>query len=59
MLPQQSRACRDLIEAIEHGRVTAWTSDLVIAEIVFVLSSKHTYNLDRSVIRDLLLPLLI
>ena len=56
--PRQSRACLALIEAIEEGQITVWTTDLVIAELVFVLGSKHTYNLDRDSIRDLLLPLI-
>src|SRR6266487_1142131 len=56
--PVHSPACFALIQAIEQGLVTAWTSDLVIAEVVFVLSSKHLYNLDRKTIRDLVLPLI-
>lgn len=55
---QRSPACLALIEGIEKGRLIAWTSDLVIAEIVFVLSNKYTYDLDRETIRDLLLPLI-
>jgi predicted nucleic acid-binding protein len=55
---EYSRACFALIQAIERGEMTVWTSDLVIAEVVFVLSSKKTYALDREVIRDLLLPLI-
>ncbi len=56
--PQKARACFALVEAIERGRLSAWTSDLVIAELVFVLSRKDTYNLSREVIRDILLPLI-
>lgn len=56
--PAAAHACFALIQAIENGEVTAWTSDLVIAEVVFVLSNKRTYNLDRETIRDLLLPLI-
>lgn len=56
--PRRSRACLALIEGIEKGQLTAWTTDLVIAELVFVLGSKHTYSLDRESIRDLLLPLI-
>ena len=56
--PTHSPACLALIQAIEQGRLTTWTSDLVIAEVVFVLSSKHVYNLSRATIRDLLLPLI-
>lgn len=53
-----SPACFALIQAIEQGLVTVWTSDLVIAEVVFVLSSKHLYNLNRNTIQDLVLPLI-
>jgi len=56
--PQRSPACLALIHAIEEGRIEAWTSDMVIAEIVYVLSSKRTYNLDRETIRDLILPII-
>lgn len=56
--PTQSPACFALMQAIEQGKVKAWTSDVVIAEVVFVLSSKQVYNLSRQTIRDLLLPLI-
>ena len=56
--PQQSPACFALIKAIEQGKVKAWTTDLVISEVVFVLANKRTYNLPRQRIRDLLLPLI-
>jgi predicted nucleic acid-binding protein len=56
--PIQSPAALTLIQAIEQGRVNAWTSDLVIAEVVFILANKHTFNLSRDAIRDLLLPLI-
>ncbi|MDI7277446.1 MAG: type II toxin-antitoxin system VapC family toxin [Anaerolineae bacterium] len=56
--PASGRACLALMRAIEQGEIRAWTSDLVIAEVVFVLSSKKLCNLDRETIRDLLLPLI-
>ncbi len=56
--PIKSPACFALIQAIEQGRLSAWTSHLVIAEAVFVLSSRRTYNLSRDRVRDLLLPLI-
>ncbi len=56
--PERGSACFAIIQAIEQGKLQAWTSDLVIAEVVFVLSGKATYNLDRGTIRDLLLPLI-
>lgn len=54
----QSPACFALIQAIEQGKVQAWTSDLVISEVVYVLASKALYNVSRDTIRDLLLPLI-
>ena len=56
--PQRGRACFAVIQALEQGMLSVWTSDLVIAEVVFVLSNKNTYNLGRERIRDLLLPLI-
>jgi len=56
--PVQSPAGFALIAAIEENKVSAWTSDLVIAEGVFVLANQKTYNLSREAIRDRLLPLL-
>jgi predicted nucleic acid-binding protein len=56
--PVYSPAARELLRAVEQGNVSAWTSDLVIAEIVFVLSNKQTYRLSPAQIRDLLLPVL-
>ena len=56
--PTRGRACFALIQAIERGETSVWTSELVVAEAVFVLSNTHTYDLDRETIRDLLLPLI-
>jgi predicted nucleic acid-binding protein len=56
--PIQSPASRALFQSIEDRQVTAWTTNLVVAEAVYVLSSKQTYNLGREAIRDALLPLL-
>jgi hypothetical protein len=38
--------------------MVAWTSPLVVAEIVFVLSNPKTYDVSRRQLRDILLPLL-
>ena len=56
--PNKSAACFALIQTIERGETTVWTSELAIAEVVFVLESKRTYNFPRAAIRDVLLPLL-
>ena len=56
--PVQSPASRALFLDIEEGRLAAWTTNVVVAEAVHVLSSKQTYNLGRPAIRNALLPLL-
>jgi len=53
-----SPAARTLFEGIERGERKAWTSALVIAEIVFVLSSRQGPHLSPLEIRDVLLPLI-
>ncbi len=52
----QSPACLALFQAIEREELTVWTSHLVVAEIVFVLS--RAYRLERVAIRDVILPIL-
>ncbi len=56
--PIRSTAARDLFHAIGRDEIMAWTSPLVIAEIVFVLSNPKTYALSRAQIRDGVLPLI-
>jgi predicted nucleic acid-binding protein len=56
--PAHSPACHALFQSIEQQDLTAWTSALAIAEIVFVLSNPKTYGVDRVTIRDTVLPLL-
>jgi predicted nucleic acid-binding protein len=56
--PDQSPICFALIRDIEQGKEQVSTTDLVIAELVFVLSSKKLYALSRERIRSLLLPLI-
>lgn len=55
--PVQSPACLALFQSIERGELTVWTSHLVVAEIVFVLG--RVYQLKRSAIRDVVLPLIL
>ena len=38
--PIKARACKQLFIDIAQTKVKAWTSDLVVAEVVFVLSNK-------------------
>jgi predicted nucleic acid-binding protein len=48
-----------LFQAIERREFTGWTSGLVVAEIVFVLSSPRIYGIPREEIHDHLVPLLM
>jgi len=57
-LPDQSPACLALFQAIERGEIAVWTTDLAIAEVVYVLAGRRTYAFPRAAIRDALLPLL-
>ena len=54
--PEQSPRCRDLIAELETGTRTAWTSHLVVAEAVYVLS--RGYEFERQQVADVLLPLI-
>jgi predicted nucleic acid-binding protein len=53
-----SPAATRLIEQVEQGQIDAWTTALTVAEVVFVLASKRTYNQPRSVIRANVLPII-
>ena len=57
-LPHQSAACRALFTAIAEERLVAWTTDIAIAEAVFVLTGPRTYAFARQHVRDALLPLI-
>jgi uncharacterized protein len=50
--------CKALFEKALAGHVKLYTSELVIAETVWVLQSPGTYNQKPEKIRELLLPLL-
>jgi predicted nucleic acid-binding protein len=55
---QWSPACQQLFRDIEAGKRTAWTTDLAIAEVVYVLESKKHYDQERSAIAEALRALL-
>jgi uncharacterized protein len=50
--------CKVLFEKALSGHVKLFTSELVIAELVWVMQSPKTYNQRPEKIRELLLPLL-
>ena len=56
--PIKAQACYELFKKAERSEVTLTTSEAVIAEIVYVLSSSRLYGLSREDVRVRLLPLL-
>jgi predicted nucleic acid-binding protein len=56
--PKKAQACLELFQQAQEKRITLTTSESVIAEVVYVLSSEKLYNLPREEIRKLLYPLL-
>ena len=56
--PVKAAACYRLFEQAKNNQVDLTTSDAVIAEVVFVLSSKKLYNLSPQNVRIRLYPVL-
>ena len=56
--PEKAQACLNLFQRAARGEITLFTTETIIAEIVYVLSSPRLYNLSREGIRQRLLPLL-
>jgi uncharacterized protein len=56
--PEKAQACLRLFEQANHNQVTLTTSESVIAEVVFILSSRRLYNLSRQAVRMRLYPIL-
>ena len=56
--PDKAQACLELFKRAEANQITLTATETVIAEVVYVLSSKRTYNLPRDQIRARLYPLL-
>ena len=49
-VPDQSRRCRELFYETAQGRRRLWASEVAVAEVVWVLSSKGGPNLTRATI---------
>lgn len=56
--PEKAKHCLELFRKAKEKEVVLTTSESVIAEVVYVLSSPKLYNLSRERIRELLLPIL-
>jgi predicted nucleic acid-binding protein len=55
----KAQRCLELLEKAEKREINLRTTDLVIAELVWILESPTTYDLPRDRIRDLLLPVIL
>jgi uncharacterized protein len=56
--PEKTRACYTLFKKADNSELTLTTSESVIAEVVFVLSSKKHYGLSAEEIKKRLMPIL-
>ncbi len=56
--PKKSEKCYELFQKVKRGEIELTTCEAVIAEVVYVLSSPRLYNLPRSEIYSLLLPII-
>lgn len=56
--PVKAARCFELIQRLKRGEERATTSESVLAEVVYVLSSKRHYGLPRDVIRKHLGPVI-
>lgn len=55
---QKAEACLRLFEQAKHNEAELLTSETVIAEVVYILSSRRLYKLSRQDIRMRLYPIL-
>ena len=56
--PEKAERCKELLLKADRGQVELITTESIIAEVVYVLSSPRLYALTRERIRSLLLPIL-
>lgn len=56
--PVKAKACFELFSKADRNEIALTTSETVIAEIVYILSSKRLYGLSNEDVRMRLLPLL-
>ena len=56
--PAKADRCRKLLQSATDGDLKLYTTDLVIAELIWVLQSPKTYNLSPAEIFKIIIPLL-
>jgi predicted nucleic acid-binding protein len=57
--PEKAERCFELFQRVKAGSEAVTTSESVIAEVVFVLSSAKLYAVPRDRVRSLLAPMLM
>ncbi len=55
---QKAEKCLNLFKKADKKEIILTTSESVLSEVVYILSSKKLYNLKRKKIYDLLLPII-
>jgi len=55
--PEKAESCKKLLQEASEGRIKLFTTDLVFAELIWVLQSPGTYNLSPSEISEMVIPL--
>lgn len=55
---RKAAACFELFQRVKHGDEQVTTCEAIVAEIVYVLSSRATYGLSHAEVRARLSPLL-
>ena len=56
--PAKTHACQALFQRVNLGEIIVTTSEAIITEVVYVLTSKRLYNMPRDQVRALLYPIL-
>ena len=56
--PVKAAKCRKLLQSASVGDLKLYTTDLVVAELIWVLQSPKTYNLNPAEIFKVTMPLL-
>ena len=56
--PEKAAKCRQLLQSAAEGDLKLYTTDLVVAELIWVLQSPKTYNLNPAEIFEITRPLL-
>lgn len=56
--PAKQQQSKELFERIRTGQEDAFTTDIIVHEICYVLSASTHYNLSHQHLRDRLYPLL-